>query len=195
MKKKEALTHHTHFTFTISWGEGRESIVILYFYSGEWLRNIFFSSFPQCTHGWIRLPSVATDRNRMIGARNQKNINQKKKKQNKKKKVCSTLSFWLLLLCVCVCVCMFNDQPCGNACRYCSGLLLYDAVPLQCPLTNISIQLPPSSSSSSRAGLCESQKPRRVSISFTRQPIGLLHFNHHNSRQIASSLNGPKREK
>jgi hypothetical protein len=195
MKKKEALTHHTHFTFTISWGEGRESIVILYFYSGEWLRNIFFLLSLNARMDESDCPQLLPTETEWLEPGIKRILTKRRRNRIRRKKFVVLLAFGFFLS-VCVCVCMFNDQPCGNACRYCSGLLLYDAVPLQCPLTNISIQLPPSSSSSSsRAGLCESQKPTRVSISFTRQPIGLLHFNHHNSRQIASSLNGPKREK
>jgi len=144
--------------------------------------NDYITFFPRSTHGWIRLPSVATDRNQWlelgIKRSREKYYGEEKKK---KKKVCSTLSFWLLPLSLCVYVQW-------SAVRECLPLLL-GIIIIRCrsasmPTDEYFHPVTPFFSHWTEA------KATGVSISFTRQPICLLHFNNQNSRQIASSLNG-----
>jgi hypothetical protein len=104
MKKKEALTHHTHFTFTISWGEGRESIVILYFYSGEWLRNIFFLLSLNARMDESDCPQLLPTETEWLEPGIKRILTKRRRNRIRRKKFVVLLAFGFFLS-VCVCVC------------------------------------------------------------------------------------------
>ena len=132
----------------------------------------------------------------MIGPRNQK-ISRKKDEKKKKFVVLYYISFgFFVSLLLDSCVCSMISRAGMHPSRYCSELLLYDSLPLQCPLTNISIQLPPFSFSPPPLRWTEPKS--KWSFYFVLHPATDLSapLEQSKTQQIASSLNGsPERKK